>query len=82
MINSKDIGSHMYDYRITCSYDELLQFKKSASVVTIKHLAQQGIADAKHGLVQVVSNNFDTDISSPNGNASTLSSNDRHATNL
>ena len=71
--NSKEIVSHMYDYRITCSYDELLRFKKSVVVAAAKDLAEQGISDAKHGLVQVVSDNFDTDISSPNGKASTHS---------
>ena len=82
MRNSKEIESHMYDYRITCSYDELLRLNKSAAVAAAKDLAEQGISDAKHGLVQVVSDNFDTDIASPNGKASTHSSNDRHATNL
>ena len=58
---------------MTCSYDEILQFKKSAAVSSAKDLAEQGMSDAKHGLVQVVSDNFDTDISSPNGKASTHS---------
>ena len=63
----------MYDYRITCSYDKLLRFKKSAAVTAAKDLAQQGISNTKHGLVQVVSDNFNTGISAPNGNASTHS---------
>ena len=29
--DSKTVVSHMYDYRITCSYDELLRFKSSAA---------------------------------------------------
>ena len=56
----------MNDYRITCSYDKLLRFKKLAAVSAAKDLVEQGIPDAKHGLVQGVSDNFDTDISSPN----------------
>ena len=64
----------MYDYRITCNYDELLRFKKSSAVAAAKYLAEQGIiSDAKHGLVQVVTDNFDTDITSPNGKALTHS---------
>ena len=49
--NSKEIVSHMYDYRITYSYDELLRFKKSAAVAAAKDLDEQEISDAKHGLV-------------------------------
>ena len=64
----------MYDYRITCDYDELLRFKKSSAVAAAKYLAEQGIiSDAKHGLVQVVSDNFDTYISSTDGKALTHS---------
>ena len=74
LINSKEIVSHMYDYRITYSYDELLRFKKSSAVAAAKYLAEHGIiSDAKHGLVQVVSDNIATDISSPNEKALTHS---------
>ena len=64
---------HMYDYRVTCSYDEVLRFKKSAAVSAAVYSRLQGISDARHGLVQVVVDNFDTDISSPNGKLSTHS---------
>lgn len=71
--DSKMIINHMYDYRVTCSYDEVLRFKKSAAVAAAQDLSQQGISDAKHGLVQVVTDNFDADIYSLNGKLSTHS---------
>lgn len=30
--DSKELLSHMFDYKVTCSYDEVLTFKKSAAV--------------------------------------------------
>ena len=73
MRESKELLTHMYDYRVTCSYDEVLRFKKPAAVDGVNDLIQQGLSHAKHGFVQVVSDNFDTDISSPNGKTSTHS---------
>ena len=75
MRDSKDLLSHMYDYRITCSYAEIINFKKSAAVAAAINLSQQGLSDAKSRLhvVQVVSDNYDIDISSPNGKLSTHS---------
>ena len=71
--DSKAVVNHMYDYRITCSYDELLRFKSSAAVAASADMVKQGISDANDGLIQVVADNFDTDISSPNGKLSTHS---------
>jgi hypothetical protein len=73
MRDSKELLTHMYDYRVTCSYDEILRFKKSAALAAAHDLTEQGISDAQQGLVQVTSDNFDTDISTPNGKASTHS---------
>ena len=71
--DSKAAVNHMYSYRVTCSYDELLRFKKSAAAAAIVDPCHQGISDAKHGMVQVIADNFDVDISSPNGKLSTHS---------
>lgn len=71
--DSKAIVNSMYDYRVTCSYDELLCFKKSAAVAATVDPNQQGISDARRGLIQIVADNFDCDISSPNGKLSTHS---------
>ena len=71
--DSKNVVSHMYDYRVTCSYDELLCFKNSAAVAAAVDPRQQGISDVKHGLVLVGADNFDADIYSPNGKLPTHS---------
>ena len=46
-----------------------LRFKTSAAVSAASDVVKQGISDAK----QIVSENFDSDISSPNGKSSTHS---------
>ncbi|KAG1651907.1 Craniofacial development protein 2 [Nymphon striatum] len=51
--DSKELLCHMYDYRVTCSYDELLRFKKSAAVAAAGDLTQQEISDSTSELVQV-----------------------------
>ena len=71
--DSKLLVGHMYDYRVTCSYDELLRFKSSAAVAASADPVKQGISDANNCLTQLVADNFDTDISSPNGKLSTHS---------
>ena len=71
--DSKTIVNNMYDYRVTCSYDELLRFKTSAAVAASSDPSKQGISDARQGLIQVVADNFDCDICSPNGKLSTHS---------
>lgn len=73
MKDSKNTVNLMYDYRVMCSYDQVLSFKQSAAVAAAKDTKQQGISDAWHGLVQIVADNFDTDISSSNGKLSTHS---------
>ena len=53
------------------SYNELRRFRISAAAAVAKD--EQGSAqfDGKNGLVQVVADNFDTQISSQNGQTST-----------
>ena len=64
----------MYDYCVTCSCHEVLSCKRSAAVAVLAiDTSQQGLSDAKHGLVQVVADNFDADVSSPNAKLSTYS---------
>ena len=56
---------------ITCTYDELLHFKFSAAHAAAKRIKNMGLTDASRGLVQVVADNFDANISSQNGLQST-----------
>jgi hypothetical protein len=71
--DSKTILGYTYDFGITCSYDEVLRFKKSAAVIASKEPSVHGISNADGGLVQTVADNFDADIHSPNGKLSTHS---------
>ncbi len=71
--DSKKLVKHMHEYGVTCSYDEVLRFKKSAAIAATKNISLHGISDASKGLVQVVADNFDADISSQNGKLSTHS---------
>ena len=73
MRNSKCLVSNMSELGVSCSYDELLRFKKSAAVAAATSPALQGISDSDSGLIQVVVDNFDADISSQNGKLSTHS---------
>ena len=71
--DSKTLIGYMYDYGITCSYDEVLRFKKSAAKAASASANPHGIGCSDNGMVQVIVDNFDTDISSPNGKLSTHS---------
>ena len=51
----------------TCSYNEILRFKKSAAVVSAKDPSVNGISSAESGLVQTIVDNFDADIHSLKG---------------
>ena len=73
MRNSKALVSNMNELGVTCTYDELLRFKKSAAVAASSSPTLQGISDSNSGLIQVVVDNFDADISSQNGKLSTHS---------
>ncbi|CAB4014506.1 Hypothetical predicted protein [Paramuricea clavata] len=67
---------HQIDHdksRVTCSYDEILRFKKSAALAATKDIKLSGINHGGLGLIQAVADNFDADISSQNGNMSTHS---------
>ena len=73
MRNSKALVSQLNAFGVTSSYNEVLRFKKSAAVAATSAPALQGISDSKLGLIQVVVDNFDADISSQNGKLSTHS---------
>lgn len=60
----------MNDFGVTCTYDELLCFKKSVAVAAAKRAEMIAISKVEDGLVQVVVDNFDADIASQNGKLS------------
>ena len=57
----------LYKYRVTCSYDEVRRFLRSAAVVASRDKCWAGMSDSSiGGLVQVVIDNFDAVINSQN----------------
>lgn len=67
MGDPKSIANKLYRFGVTCSYDVILRFKKSAALAATKDLKLSGIHEAHCGLIQTVADNFDADISSQNG---------------
>ena len=61
----------LHDLGITSSYDEVLRFKSLAAHAASKDIGKLGISSENAGLVQVVADNFDANISSANGIKST-----------
>ena len=71
-LRRKKLIMQMHDYLVSCSYDELLRFKRSSAVAKYNQMCstrQQPIS--VEGLVQVIVDNFDAELSSPNGLLST-----------
>lgn len=71
--DSKTLINNMYHFRITCSYDEILRFKKSAAIAATKDIKLSGIHEGSKGLINSIVDNFDANISSQNGKVSTHS---------
>ena len=69
--DSKKIVDKLNDYKVTSSYDEVARFKKAAALAAFTDTCVQGITDARTGLIQIIFDNFDADISSTNGKLST-----------
>ena len=69
----KLLVNKLYRFEMTCSYDEILRFKKSAALKATKDLKLDGIHEGRFGLIQTVADNFDADISSQNGKNTTHS---------
>ncbi|KAL8613649.1 hypothetical protein ACOMHN_029741 [Nucella lapillus] len=67
----RKVIEQLHDFGVTSSYDEYRRFRISAA--TAMASVPRGLAqfDSSHGLVQVVADNFDTQISSQNGHKST-----------
>ena len=71
--DSKALINQMYQFRVTCSYHEILRFKKSAALAATKNIKPRGIHQGSIGLTQAVADNFDANISSQNGKLTTHS---------
>ena len=67
----KHMINTLYDFSVTCSYDEVLRFKSSAAHHAADVTNSQGLFDARDGLIQAVVDNYDANISSLDGLKST-----------
>ena len=64
--NHKPIIEHIHEYRVTSTYHEVRRFKMSSPVSNTESSGLAGF-DAKNGLIQVISENFDAHIHTRNG---------------
>ena len=67
----KSLISLLNTFCVSCTNDEVLRFRASSACAAADKMEDLGLMTAENGLVQVVANNFDASISSPNGIAST-----------
>lgn len=72
---SKEVVNLLNKFQISCTYDEVLRFKKSAAHEVSKKCDLSGISvdDTGETFIQIVIDNFDTEISSQNGKMTTHS---------
>lgn len=70
-VREKSMINTLHDFSVTCSYDEVLRFKTSAAHSAAETSNSQGLFNANEGLIQVVIDNYDANISSLNGLKST-----------
>ena len=61
----------LYIFGVTCCFDEVLRFKRSAVAAAAKATDLSGISNANNGLVQVLADNVDVEVYSQNGLRST-----------
>ncbi len=67
MSDHKSLIRELAKYNVTCSYDETKRFRRSAAVQAAKEKLLAGISDTSvGGLVQIIMDNFDSEISSQN----------------
>jgi len=65
--NGQKLINTMQSFGVTCFYDEILRFRRSAARAATEQRSSPGIVDGATGLIQVVADNFDVDISSQIG---------------
>jgi hypothetical protein len=73
MRESKELINFLHSFNVICSYNEILRFRKSAARESTHNSSLKAISINNSGMVQVIVDNFDADISSQNGKMSTHS---------
>ena len=74
LLREKQLIEQCYAFGICASYDEILRFKASAAHASSNMSNEEelrGLFHSKHGLIQTVADNYDANVSSPNGLRST-----------
>lgn len=72
LVHRKKIIKHLFDYNVTCSYDEMVRYKRSSAMARYKKMRREERSPVTvDGLIQHIVDNFDADMSSPNGKIST-----------
>lgn len=64
-LREKNLIDTLYKFGVSCSYEEILRFKSSATHAASQNIELLGIKSGSR-LVQIIADNFDEDISSPN----------------
>jgi len=60
VILKKALITKLHEFGVTCSYDEMLQFKKSAAVAATENISLHGISDTSPSMmVQTVADSFE-----------------------
>ena len=87
VLGKRAVIEQFNDFAVACTYDEVLRFKASAATAAFKNSNLTGLEAPKDGLIQVVVDDFDANISSQNGLVNTHSlammltvSDDNHTT--
>ncbi len=62
VLQEKHLINTFYDYLVTCSYDEVLHIKLSATKHTSENTRLHGLFDDNDGLIQTVIDNYDANI--------------------
>ena len=71
VIGKKALIQDFFHFGVSCSYEEVLRYKDSAAAAAVRDVNLMGISTESNRLIQVVSDNFDANISSQNGLVST-----------
>jgi len=67
VLGKRSLIERLNEFAVACTYDELQRFKASAAAAAIKCSKLSGLKTPTDGLLQVVADNFDANISSQNG---------------
>ena len=67
LLGKRNLIEQFHEYSVVCSYHEFLLFKSSAAAAAVKNSNLTGLRAPTSGLIQVIADNFDANISSQNG---------------